>query len=67
MLLSIVNFFNSPMITSFLAFAIKFLLPVGVIALLIRRRFFKAKWLVAFICLTIPLVLFVLRAFVNVF
>lgn len=67
MLLSIVNFFNNPMITSFLAFAIKFLLPVGVIALLIRRRFFKAKWLVAFICLTIPSVLFVLRAFVNVF
>ena len=67
MLLSIVNFFNNPMITSFLAFAIKFLLPVGVIALLIRRRFFKAKWLVVFIGLTIPLVLFVLRAFVNVF
>lgn len=67
MLLSIVNFFNNPMITSFLAFAIKFLLPVGVIALLIRRRFFKVKWLVVFICLTIPLVLFVLRAFVNVF
>ena len=67
MLLSIVNFFNNPMITSFLAFAIKFLLPVGVIALLIRRRFFKAKWLVVFICLTIPSVLFVLRAFVNVF
>ena len=67
MLLSIVNFFNNPMITSFLAFAIKFLLPVGVIALLIRRRFFKARWLVVFICLTIPSVLFVLRAFVNVF
>ena len=67
MLLSIVNFFNNPMITSFLAFAIKFLLPVGVIALLIRRRFFKAKWLVVFICLTIHLMLFVLRAFVNVF
>lgn len=49
MLLSIVNFLNNPMITSFLAFAIKFLLPVGVIALLIRRRFFKAKWLVVFI------------------
>ena len=67
MLLSIVNFFNNLMITSFLAFAIKFLLPVGVIALLIRRRFFKAKRLVVFICLTIPSVLFVLRAFVNVF
>ena len=52
MLSSVVNFFNGPMITSFLAFAMRFLVPVGVISLLIPRRFFKAKWLVVFICLT---------------
>ena len=41
MLLSIVNFFNNPMITSFLAFAIKFLLPVGVLRSLSEEDFLR--------------------------